>query len=386
MTRLNRVRRGFTLVELLVAMAVIIVLSGLALVVVPGILDQDRTTEAASLTRQYLMISKSRAGRDGLPRGLRLLTGLDPNNPAKTSPLFVTELQYTESPPVLVSNPLAGANAFPPFAPYDLANAPHVAMFYTTNTANGGGLVSQVCELRNLSFDDAIQVIRYSIISLPTIGTWHRVLVPPLPVPQGAGRYTGLNSARYTVPVVLDTYPDAQLGAASSPPVVAGTPQTPSWITFDFGIYGAPRPLLGEPLLNLPKNICIDLNFGVSRPAGTVGYDYDILFAPSGQVIPTTGSISGEGQINLWVRDYLKVADMTPTTPTLAKPALPFTYATGQQKFLAGGEMQLVSLKTRSGSMGVFPVYWPDAAGNYPVSKTVAYDPYYFATQGANGP
>ena len=25
------------------------------------------------------------------------------------------------------------------------------------------------------------------------------------------------------------------------------------------GIYGAPRPLLGEPLLQLPKNTCIDL-------------------------------------------------------------------------------------------------------------------------------
>ena len=119
MTRFHRVRRGFTLVELLVAMTVIIVLTGLALVVVPGVLDQDRTTDSAGLVRQWLMISKNRAGRDGLPRGLRLIVAPDPNNPVKTSPYFVTEIQYTEMPPVLVPNPLNGAAAIPPFTPFD---------------------------------------------------------------------------------------------------------------------------------------------------------------------------------------------------------------------------------------------------------------------------
>jgi prepilin-type N-terminal cleavage/methylation domain-containing protein len=387
MNRLNRVRRGFTLVELLVAMAVIVVLTGLALVVVPGILDQDRTTDGASLTRQFLMISKNRAGRDGLPRGLRLIVGLDQNNPAKTNPLFVTELQYTESPPVLVSNPNMLARVdYTSYPPPPRLLDPHVAMFYTTNSATGGNLVSQRCELRNLSFDDAVQVIQYSIIALPTLGTWHRVMNVPAPVQQTATQYGKLDPTRYVVPVVLDVYPDAQLGAASSAPVPSRSPQTPSWTTFHFGLYGAPRPLLGEPLLQLPKNICIDLSFGVSRPAGTVGVDYDIVFAPSGQVIPTTGALRGEGQVNLWVRDYTKLADMTPTTPTPLNPTLPYTYALGLQQFRQGGEMQIVALKTRTGSLGVFPVYNPEANGTYPVVKGVGLDPYFFATQGTNAP
>src|SRR4051812_44363010 len=101
-------RPGFTLVELLVAMAIIIALAAIALMVVPSALDQDRTTDAASSVRQWLMIAKSRAARDQAPRGVRLLIAPNPQVPAKNSALgalLVTELQYTEAPPVIVPNP-----------------------------------------------------------------------------------------------------------------------------------------------------------------------------------------------------------------------------------------------------------------------------------------
>lgn len=420
MTRFDQVRRGFTLIELLVAMAVIIVLTGLALVVVPGILDQDRTTDGASLTRQWLMISKNRAGRDGLPRGVRLVVALDPNNPLKSTAsavppypeLFVTELQYTESPPVLLPNPNMVANVVPgrrlnQQTNQQILTTPYVAMFYTATSASGtppnlvgtGVLSNQSCEIRNLTFDQAVQVIPGSIIALPTLGTWHRVLNTPTPLQQGGinplqvtgvsvttttnpptATITRTDPTLYTVRLVLDRYPDAVLGAASTAPtsVLPGTVQPdPSWITFHFGIYGAPRPLLGEPLLQLPKNICIDLNKGLSRPEAVpvaagpppVFQDYDIVFAPSGQVI-----FRAEGQINLWVRDFTKVRNMGPTSFT------PLTYNVAA--FQTGGEQQIVALKTRSGSLGVFPVYWPNlATGQYPVG-----DPYFFATQGATAP
>lgn len=385
MTRLSRARRGFTLVELLVAMAVIITLTGIALVVVPGVLDQDRTTDAAGNLRQWLMISKNRAGRDGLPRGLRLVVATDPNNPVKTSPFFVTECQYTESPPVLVPNPLQGANATPPFTPFDPATAPYVAIFYHASSATAaplvigaGPLTRQECEIRNLTYDQAVQVGPGAIIALPTLGTWHRVLNAPIPVLQSTigGQYPASSPSLFTVKLLFDQFPDGVLGAASTAP--AAIP-TPSWISFHFGIYGAPRPLLGEPLLQLPKNICVDLTPGVSRPAANtvplaagpppVYSDYDIVFAPSGQVI-----FRPEGQINLWVRDYTKVPSMAPISYT------PLTYDVAG--FRNGGEQQIVAIKTRSGSLGVFPVFWPNlATGQYPAG-----DPYFFATQGATAP
>jgi hypothetical protein len=189
----------------------------------------------------------------------------------------------------------------------------------------------------------------------------------------------------YTAQVEFDQtdFPDAVLGAASTAPPPAGTPPVPSWVSYHFGIYGAPRPLLGEPLLQLPKNTCIDLTPFVSRPGAiTVPMDYDIVFAPSGQVL-----FRPEGQINLWVRDYTKVGDMTPLTPNSASaPAsltAPYTYDVTRQQFQLGGEQQIVVIKTRSGSLGVFPVLWPSMANGTYAGKQ---DPYYYATQGATAP
>ena len=103
MTGTRNVRTGFTLVELLAVMGIIIVLASIAAMVVPAAVSQDRTTDGAALTRQYLMIAKNRAARDGQPRGLRLIVTADSTVPTK-SPLWVTDVQEIESPLVLVVN------------------------------------------------------------------------------------------------------------------------------------------------------------------------------------------------------------------------------------------------------------------------------------------
>jgi len=409
----TRLRAGFTLIEMLVVMAVIVTLAAIALVVVPGILDQDRTTDAAGLTRQWLTIAKVRAGRDGLPRGVRLIVALDPNNPAKTDPRFVTELQYTESPPVLVPN----TNMVT-----DVVNAPQVVFFYVTANASGSGtptnpvvgtgqLTAQYCQIRNLTYDEAIQVIPNSVIALPTIGTWHRIVPlsaggfpfvidqrnppPGTPVPNppvstsGPRTFTVQIGGAAAPQVYLDPWPDGVLGAGSSappPPPPPGQPQfapVPTFVSYHFGIYGAPRPLLGEPLLQLPKNVCIDLSVSnppapaVPNTSPPVYTDYDIVFAPSGQVLSSFSAAGGSGQINLWVRDYTKVASMLPTVTPPNPPVWSIA------AFQNGGEQQIVALKTRSGSLGVFPVYWPSmTTGIYAPGES----PYLFAIKGANGP
>src|SRR5581483_11313881 len=118
---------------------------------------------------------------------------------------------------------------------------------------------------------------------------------------------------------------------------------------------GAPRPLVGEPIQPLPKNICVDLIS--TRPQGAAGADYDVVFAPNGQVM-----FFSQGQINLWVRDMTKGGG-DPNPPPVGVNG---NYATG-------GEQQVVSLKTKSGSLGVFPI-----------AQTV--NPFQYAQQWASAP
>jgi prepilin-type N-terminal cleavage/methylation domain-containing protein len=321
-------RRGFTLIELLVAMAILVALAALALLVVPGVMEQDRTTDGASMTRQYMMIAKARAARDGLPRGVRLIVALDPSNPAKSDARWVTEIQYTEAPPVVVGNRTPNAGVFntttntvgPPTLPqpyvffkYDLTTGARQAFLSSTST----NVINQITS--------DLAIPRYPMMFLPDlrdpanvadVGFWCRV--------------TAYNST--TGEVTLDRYPD--LGAANQ------------LVTYDFGIYGAPRPLPAEPTQPLPREVCIDL--ASSSPAGGSTADYDILFAPNGQVINSTG------QINLWVRNYRKPGG-------------------NGGNFANGGEQQVVALKTKSGSVGVFPISW------------TAGQPFEFALRGATG-
>src|SRR6476620_5661655 len=115
----RRSRPAFTLIELLVAMSVIVLLASIALVVVPDIMAQDRTTEGASRLQQFLMITKSRASRDSAPRGLRLI-----DNGAG----FATEVQYVEAPPLYVPpDPATPTTSLQ----YNLNNAPRIEFTYT---------------------------------------------------------------------------------------------------------------------------------------------------------------------------------------------------------------------------------------------------------------
>jgi hypothetical protein len=109
---------------------------------------------------------------------------------------------------------------------------------------------------------------------------------------------------------------------------------------YTFALYLSPRPVLGEPAVLLPTNVCVDLQSSNVPLAGNV----DIVFAPNGQVITP----SDAGQIYLWVRDY---------TLNGGKPS-----AYPSAVFDQGGEQQIVALRAKSGSLGVYPVMWPPHA------------------------
>ncbi|MBM4068863.1 MAG: prepilin-type N-terminal cleavage/methylation domain-containing protein [Planctomycetes bacterium] len=65
-------RGGFTLVELLVVISLMLVLAGILVMFWPGVSDSQRAAEGGSLLEGWLRIAKQRALRDQAPRGLRL--------------------------------------------------------------------------------------------------------------------------------------------------------------------------------------------------------------------------------------------------------------------------------------------------------------------------
>jgi type II secretory pathway pseudopilin PulG len=294
-----RSRPAFTLIELIVAMSVIILLASLALMVVPEIMSQDRTTEGAARLQQYLMIAKARAGRDQAPRGLKLI-----NNGG-----FATEVQYIEAPPLYVApDPTSPTTSLQ----YNLNNAPRVE--FTMNVTSSTWTITMA------NLPDPSVLTNNAIVIVPNLGTWFSI-----------------QSISGTGPWTITPNPQSVTGVAPNPDIGAGT-QIES---YSFGIYGTPQPLLGEPVLQLPSNIGVDL----ASSAPSMSASTDLVFTPSGDLLTSASglSMSGGEQVFLWVRDRTKNGG-----------------SSGSMS--AGGEQQVVGLKTRSGAMGVYPISW--TAGN----------------------
>jgi prepilin-type N-terminal cleavage/methylation domain-containing protein len=390
MTRSHQ-RRGFTLVEMLVVMGIIVLISAAAMLVVPAALNKDRSTDAVTNVKLWLEIAQARAARDGAPRGLRFIVDPTKLSPISVPPsptgsderLWVTEVQYIEAPPVLVFNPNPPyPNGFvgtvPNLQPHPLT--PRVEFVYTVagppamaTDPPQGTIINRQCFIRGLTFDQGLQVINATGINnqptlwLPVLGTWHRIFATIPDPATGANPRPdpAVNPTSYFVEVRLSDpsdlttgYPDMQLGASTY------------YVTYHFGIYAPARPLLGEPTMQLPTNTCVDLtndpNPAAPKIVSTPGIvpnqpspllqDYDILFAPSGSVA-FTPTIGGAPQIFLCVRD-----------PRRGSPMNLFD----ANQIRQGGEMMILGIKSRSGAITAQPV---DLNG----------DPYSFAKQSISG-
>jgi hypothetical protein len=346
-------RTGATLVELLVVMSIIAALGALALMLLPAVANSDAARKGAAEVQTTLKISQAMAGSARLPRGVRLIPS---TNPALPPGAFCTEMQYLESPPVMVADPqpLVGNRAGNPNGDasprvefsYEYYDGNTAALPNSGWTAAGnpppGAIKLRHCYLYGLNTDQTVQVTAGSTIVLPTLGAWSRVKA-------------GLGSQSNANEVVLEVYPDALLGAASQN---GAPPPTSLYRTYHFGVYGPPVPVIGEPTVQLPQNIAIDLSVSVPGwPFNPPQPYYDILFAPSGQLLvtATNPTLSPSGAVLLWVRDYTKVGSMVRSSyPTGAAYANAFRLA---------GEQQIVGV--RNGFVGTAPVLWPDAGGNY---------------------
>jgi prepilin-type N-terminal cleavage/methylation domain-containing protein len=292
-------RPAFTLLELIVVMALILALAGLTLLFYPDLSDQQRAPRGATLVQQTLLNAKNRALRDRAARGVRLkAVPVDPNNPVQFQP--VGDLLYLEQPDDFVVQPGVAkdpfdATRFLPFrristgvnAASTIVLEPADPAATTVNNFSGGGGADQTL--------------------------W----------PVQAGDYLEVNGGRvYQITAVAA---DGNSLTLASP-----VPQALALVA-NYRILRGPRVSSDDPV-SLPADIIIDLNtntqYGNPLPLNTVTKTVDILFSPSGAVI---GRGTAGDALYLWVRDS--------TVPDPKK-----------------GDPTLVTIQVRTGAVLAYPV------------------------------
>lgn len=434
MTRVLRPRGrpGFTLVELLVVVALLIVIAALTVAVMnSGFLSSQKVVGGADRVSGWLLISKQRAKRDGAPRGVRFFLTAPAGAIVVPNSWEVREAQYIEAPDPWACNPDAELNP----------SGPRLVLYYTqddqvnaaANRPNYQMVARRVFFVSNNQadlneFDQRVGVGDYLI--LPEFGTSYRITgvqnpgnSPPL-----------LSEPRLTTPSLLTplnareiglaTFPDLGPAASNAPGTMPVPPASlpPTLVTYQFGFQSAPRPLLGEPTLLLGGDVVIDYRSPVTAPpypvngllpmggtvGGNVGYRdwgspasatfpnappywpvtttgvqttppgvipagattayFDVLFAPSGAVMYNPSPL-----IALWVRGADKVLHPRLGDPTAAAPSL----LDRRAEYDEAGEQVLVIVYTRSGLIATHPLV-PPPAGPQP------FDPYRNARDGIN--
>src|SRR5207237_3702592 len=95
-TRAPSCRHAFTLVEMIVVLAIVLALSALAVALAPRLGERQKTRRAADQLQGWFGIARQWARRAHVPTGIRLLPGRLLPNPVNFNSNYVTELQYIQ--------------------------------------------------------------------------------------------------------------------------------------------------------------------------------------------------------------------------------------------------------------------------------------------------
>lgn len=352
MRRITALRGGFTLVELLVGMGLIILLSALAVgVAYSGILDSHKLTAGTDRINGWLLQARGKAARNQSPVGVRFL--IDPTG------LKCTEAQFIEVPDPFNPNPAGRHDGFRlVFLYHQPAGAgPPPFQREIHVVADNAAAFPLATILSEVSVGD--------VLSVPEFATLHRVtgLVDLRAAPTlrrfdpATSTYVPVPSIRLTVAndALLPDLGGLRNDPAGGPPPSYTPPDrefVPNYSTTTFGFLRQPRPILGEPTLQLSSGTVIDISADITKPttlhdaaylpgpALNPGGAMDVLFAPSGELMNAT-----QGKVVLWVRN--------PDFPH------PRTSGDTRPQYEAAGEMSLVVVYTKTGAVATQPVKLP---------------------------
>jgi prepilin-type N-terminal cleavage/methylation domain-containing protein len=259
-------RSAFTLVEMLIALAIVLMIASLIVAFGPGFQKTEKAARGADLLQRWLLVAKQRARRSasnsngpnsGFACGVHLVV-----DPATG---FVNTLEYVEQPDNYRQGQVIATSP-----------TPTIPMTARLNVDVSAGVASS--SLLPVQPGDYLDLLTPTEPQRLIIG-----VAPGMPLPGQTTLTLLANTTSYITPVTTTPVP--------------------------YSIVRAPRPTQGEEPLKLPQDIIIDLT--ASLPGVTVP---DIMFLPSGGVRNT--GFAGN-KIILWVRDINQPASASAPGHTL---------------------------------------------------------------------
>ena len=260
--RRTRNRTGFTLIEMLVVIGIMLVIAGLIALLMPNWAQRGRVNSAAVQVQQWFLVAKQMAVLDQAPRGVRLLP--DPNNPN-----LLTKLQYIKQPEDFAGGQIS---TFP--GDTSVVQIENVSLdLFGGNPSNPNVWLIQPGDHVQIGGSGMVRQIKPLNPADPTYSS----------IIRSGGKYSLDLKSPFIYPV--------------DPPTSA------------FKIIRGPR-IMGEEALDLANDIAIDLSTNDKPYAASYGGSItrngnnstdpvDIMFAPNGAVM---GNWS-RPKIIFWVRD-----------------------------------------------------------------------------------
>lgn len=262
-------RPAFTLVEMLVVMAIITLIATITALVVPNVLRNQKVTQGANLLQGMLLAAKQRAVREQTPAGVRFIVAKDPLYPQR---IVCTEMIYVVQPDdlVIASDTLQLS-----------ASSPYTATS-STQDFSGGLTVSAAAA-------DQFTVQAGDYLELSGGG-------PVTAIQKVAVGSTPAGNTKYNQ---LQTY---------------SNPSVSSSVT-GYRVIRGPRRVPGEDSIKLPQDVVVvfdDATSGANvsysqyipkRPVSlglSTTVFYEILFAPSGSVIGQGTSSTDKIVLFVW--------------------------------------------------------------------------------------